>query len=119
MNKFQEAVISFIRETVRSNRWENENAPGSANLREVTSYEGVTEGLRAITDSEMKGFYLTITNDIGLAFNDDWLPNEVCALPLSSARDFLRDIWPIVEEHGLKASVQKIKECHATYRNAL
>jgi len=119
MDKFQAAVISFVREAIRSNRWDNENAPGSAHLKEVTSYEGVTEELRASTDSEVKNFYITLTNDIELAFNDDWLPNEVCALPLSTARNFLRDMWPIIEEYGLEISIQKIKECHATYKHAL
>jgi hypothetical protein len=119
MVQFQNAVISFIRETVASSRWDNEDAPGSAHLKEITSYAGVTEELSSSIDPEVKEFYLSVTNDIEWALNDDWLPNEVCALPLSEARCFLRDIWPIIQEHGLQSSVRKIKECHATYKNAL
>lgn len=119
MDRLQRAVVSFIREAVGSNRWDNENSPGSAHLKKITKYEGVVEELRSEIDPKVKEFYLAVTDDIESAFNDDWLPNEVCALPLQEARSFLRDIWPIIEEHGLKESILKIKECHATYKQSL
>ncbi len=119
MEKFKQAVVSFIREAVKSNRWESENSPGSAQLKEITDYEGVVSELRATKEIDVKEFFLGITNDIECSLNDDWLPEIVCALPLSDARCFLRDIWPIIEEIGLKESIQEIKEQHATYKQRL
>ncbi len=119
MKKLQNAIVSFIRDAVASIRWENEDSPGSAHLKEITEYDGVVEELNSEIDPEVKEFYLGVINDIEWALNDDWLPTEICALPLVEARCFLSDTWPIIEEHGLKDSIRKIKECHATYKTAL
>jgi hypothetical protein len=115
----QDAIVSLIREALRSNRWNMEDTPGSANLKELHEYPGVSEELKCLGDSELKNFYLAIVNDIERSLNDDWLPNEMFGLPLFEARRFLMDIWPIIQEFGLEAAERKITECHAEHRKGL
>ena len=119
MDQAQEAIISMIREAVRSNRWENENSPGSAHIKELTEYDGAWQQLNRLPDENAKEIYQNIVSTIEYAMNDDWLPEEMFALPLSEARCFLRDIWLIIKEQGLLGAVQGIKECHAKYRASL
>ena len=116
MVQAKEAIISMIREAIRSNRWENENSPGSAHIKELVEYDGAWQQLNELPDENAREIYQDIANTIEYAMNDDWLPEEMFALPLSEARCFLRDIWPIIQEHGLLHAVQGIKECHAKYR---
>lgn len=119
MSDLQSAVISLIKEALRSGRWDNENAPGSAHLKELLNYPGVLIELKAIEGSKTSNFYLGLASDIEKSFNDDWLPETLCGLPLQEARRFLMDTWPLIESHGLEGAIQKIKECHAQYKACL
>ncbi|MCW9009643.1 hypothetical protein [Marinobacter sp.] len=118
MSKAQDAIVTIIREAVRSNRWENEDAPGSAHIRDLLDYPGASAELNQL-DEPVKELYRGIANEIEWSMNDDWMPEKMFSLPLPEARCFLRDIWPVIEELGLTQAVPKIKECHAQYRESL
>jgi hypothetical protein len=116
MDSAHNAIIAMITEAVRSNRWENENSPGSAHIKDIYEYEGAWKQLNELPDKAAREIFQDIANTIEWSMNDDWMPQEMFALPLCKARLFLRDILPIISEFGLQNSVQRIKECHAKYR---
>ncbi len=116
MDEAQSAIISLIKDAVRSNRWENENSPGSAHIKELHEYEGAWKQLNELPNENAREIYKDIVGTIEGSMNDDWLPETMFALALPEARCFLRDILPIISEQGLINSVQSIKECHAKYR---
>ncbi len=71
MDQAQNAVVSMIKEAVRSNRWENQNSPGSAHIKVLVEYEGAWKQLSELPDENAKNIYLDITNTIESAMNDD------------------------------------------------
>jgi hypothetical protein len=109
MNKFRNAIIAVIGESLRSNRWEYPDHPGSAHIKELSEYIGSGDDYSEFRKSEAGAYYLQIVESLQLAFNDDWLPFELFGLELARAREFLRCVRKEVEQHDLEQAVPLLR----------
>lgn len=85
-------LIAETRELSASPRWQYPDAPGSAQVVELSTRLSSPKEYSAFRDTPEGDYLLYVIEAYEDAMNDDWLPYEIIGLPLERAREFITQV---------------------------
>jgi hypothetical protein len=114
----EQELMRVAAQLANSPRWDQPDSPGSADIVELAARVNDPDALRSFRQSAAGKFYLGVIESYEEAFNDDWLPFEIAALPLGAAREFISFLRAALEEEGAAGAFPKVKAHYLALREA-
>ncbi len=111
----EQIIIEEAKDFHNSERWHNQNGPGSAHIKELHERLASSKKYKEFRALKEGDYLLSIIEAYEEAFNDDWLPYEIIGLKLEKAKEFISLVACELEKNKANDAVNNLRQHYANF----